>query len=311
MSTAYKVVPDNFEDINAFVITDKGQIISDIITKDSCWFYDTCSFRRHANLPKDAVDILLGYIRKKNGVIIITRTILMELASSSGTINEEYIRYMDHIKSYEIDVLILYEEDLFDVMDMCFSTKAEINEYLMWSVREIKIPISTITKTLNEEPELENEIIKGNNMNNRSKYKMFFEAVRSNKVSEDDLGEEILAICLNILSSMPGEPNDKYHVITEDKSAAGRIYDMFKKIKKRKDISHVNICSTPKLVQMMYRDQMLSDRNLIHKLLSTDTVGNIKVLGTRISDLDRKEISLTCAELTDLIMTPNGININF
>ena len=64
-------------------------------------------------------------------------------------------------------------------------------------------------------------------------YKRFFEAVRANKESGDNLGEEVLAICLHILSHIPGEDNGKFCVITDDKGAASKIDAMFKKTAKQ------------------------------------------------------------------------------
>lgn len=49
---------------------------------------------------------------------------------------------------FEISILVLYEKDLFAVMEICFSTNAAINSYLCWALRTMKLPISTITKTI-------------------------------------------------------------------------------------------------------------------------------------------------------------------
>lgn len=66
----------------------------------------------------------------------------------------------------------------------------------------MKIDISIITEMLDKNADLCNEIIKRNNSESRGIYNRFFEVVRNNKESDDNLGEEMLAICLHILSHL-------------------------------------------------------------------------------------------------------------
>ena len=303
--------PHNMAEITPYVTTDKKMIVEEILGKEKCYFYDTCSFRRHANLNHDEAEYFLKYIKAQNGIIVITRCILMELASCSGTLNRKYVEYIEHISEFGITVLVIYEEDLFSVMEICFSTNTAINEYLCWAVRTIKSPVSTITKTLDLNSSIHNEVIEGRNLNNRGVYKHFFEAGRENKESGDTLGEELLAVCLHILSYMPGEKDGKFCVVTDDKGASGKIDTLFKRTAKQHRGKEIVIFSTPKLVQVLHREKILEDREHIKAILSTGTDGNIVVLGTRIFDIRSTDISISSEELTDLIMQPNGISIIF
>ena len=104
------------------------------------------------------------------------------------------------------------------------------------------------------------EVIKGRNLDKRGVYKRFFEAVRGNKESGDNLGEELLAICLQILSYMLGEEDGKFCVITDDKGAAGKIDTLFKKTASQYRGKKIVIFSTPKLVQVLHRENILEDR---------------------------------------------------
>ncbi|MGN0396106.1 MAG: hypothetical protein ACI4EF_12150, partial [Coprococcus sp.] len=244
-------------------------------------------------------------------VVVITRCILMELASHSRVLNQEYVEYIKRINDFGITVLVIYEEDLFSIMEVCFSTNETINSYLCWAVRTIKGPVSTITETLKRNDSINNEVIKGKNLNNSGVYKHFFEAVRANKESGDNLGEEVLAICLHILSHIPGEDDGKFCVITDDKGTAGKIDAMFKKTAKQHSGKSIGIFSTPKLVQVLYRENILHDSEHLKEILASGTDGNIVVLGMLVYDIRGREISLSRDELADLIMQPNGINIFF
>lgn len=311
MADGYTETPHNFTEMMPYVITDKDAIAVEILRRQKCYFYDTCSFRRHANLKENEAEYLLKYMKNQNGIVIITRCILMELASHSGILNQEYIKYIKHIWEDGIPVLVLYEEDLFYVMEVCFHTNNAINSYLCWAVRIMKIPVSTITKTLEENSRVHDKIIKGKNLDQGGVYKRFFEAVRANKETGDNLGEELLAICLHILSNMPGEDDGKFCVITDDKEAGSKIDTLFKETAKQHRGKKIVIFSTPKFVQVLYREKFIEKRDHIKAILSTGTDGNIVVLGTLIYDIRSRDITLSSDELTDLMIQPNGIHVIF
>jgi hypothetical protein len=178
-------------------------------------------------------------------------------------------------------------------------------------VRSIKGPVSTITKTLEQACSIHNEVIKGRNADSPGVYKRFFCAVRGNKESGDNLGEELLAICLHMLSNLPGEKDGKFCVVTDDKGAVSRIDTLFKRTARQHMGKRIAIFSTPKLVQVLYREKILENKNYIKAMLRTGSSGNIVVLGTLIYDIRSKEISISSEELADLIIQPNGINIIF
>jgi hypothetical protein len=308
MATVYTDIPENWGELEPYV--NRDQITEDIFRKKKCFFYDTCSFRYHANMADDHINSILEYIKDQDGIIIITRCILMELASTSGILNQEYILYSQKISQSGLSLYVIYEEDLFHIMETCFGTNSSINNLLVWSVRMMKGPVSTITKTLDEDGELNDVVVKGRNMDNRRVYERFFSAVRANKESGDNLGEELLGICLHILSQLPGEEDGKFCVITDDKGAAGKIDGLFKKTNRQFQGKRIIIFSTPKLAQILYTETYIIERDMLVEVLNFSGNANIKVLGTRIYDLRSNEISLSCDEAADQIMN-KCIHITF
>ncbi|MBQ4284257.1 MAG: hypothetical protein IJB96_10070 [Lachnospira sp.] len=311
MAEGYTDRPHNMSEITPYVITERDRIVQQIYTSNKCYFYDACSFRRHANLGSEENEYILKYIKSQSGIIIITRCILMELASNSGIINQEYVKYIERINELGIKVLVIYEEDLFYVLSMCFATNEMINSYLCWAVRMVNNPVSTIKETLEQYANIHNEVVKKRNLDNSGVYNRFFQTVRNNKESGDNLGEELLGICLHILSNLPGEEDGKFCVITDDKGACGRIDTLFKDTRTQYQGKKICIFSTPKLVQILYREKILQERTHIINILNVGTSGNVKVLGTRLYDLRNTEISVSCEDLAELIMQPNGVNIAF
>lgn len=184
MSVSYTDHPHNMSEIASYVITEKEKIVAEIFGNSKCYFYDTCSFRRHANLDNTHAAYFLRYIKNQNGVVVITRCILMELASSSGVLNQEYVDYIKRMNDAGITILVIYEEDLFSVMEVCFSTNAAINDYLCWAVRTIIGPVSTITETLEKNTGINNKVIKGKNLENAGVYKCFLRQLEQTKQLE-------------------------------------------------------------------------------------------------------------------------------
>ena len=298
----YREIPGNWSEIQPHVRMDTEEFVKEVLARRKCFFYDTCSFRRHAGLGEAYAECVLAYIKAQNGMIVLTRCILMELASHSGILKREYIEYCRRIKDAGIPIFVIYEEAVSSVMEICFGTNAKVNSLLSWAVRMLKSPVSTITRVLEEDRVLWEEVVCGKNRDRSGMYHRFFPRVREKKEPQDNLGEELLAICLHILSQLPGEEDGKFCIITDDKGAAGKIDALFRRTNSGFRGKKIILFSTPKLVQRMYEDGFIEDRDAIQVFLETGIGGNIVVLGTRIFDLRSNEISLSCEELAGLIV---------
>lgn len=312
MATVYTEIPHNFEQIRPMFEMDISQIIRMVFCSEKLFFYDTCSFQTHSNLSENGMRRLVEYFKKKKSAIILTRCILMELASVEESVKGEYVRYLRFLTGEGISVLLFDEEMLFDLLAECFSTNAKVNEYLTWAVRMSKSPVSTITETLKSDTKLAEEILEGKNPNRPDKYRRFFSALRKNKESADNLGEELLGICVHILSHLPGIQDGKLCVITDEVGAAARIDTIMRRTNAQYRGAKIILFSTPKLVQHMYQENReLTEEDLV-ELLSRGIPGNVAVMGTTAYDLSvNLKISMSCEALAKKIMEPNGIHIVF
>lgn len=313
MATVYFEVPTNWE-----TIRDKVTILSNEITDallyeyDKVFFYDACSFRGHSNLAVEDVDSIINHIKKENGVVVITRCILMELASLEGDLNQQYINLICRMTDYHgVEVIIMNEEQVFDVMSECFSTAKDINAYLMWAVRMLGVPTSTIEITLAKESELRRKLKEGKGLDTKSLFSDFFASVRNNKSKSDNLGEELLAICVHILSYIPENLAYKFNILTEDKGARVVISNLFLKTRKQFAGQEIIIYSTPKLIQTMINLNRISDSNSISRILGMGVERDIAVFGTTPSEFETTEHTYNTGELAKLMLTPNAIDIRF
>ena len=211
-----------------------------------------------------------------------------------------------------IKVVIFNEEYTYDILSECFSTVERINEFLMWAVRMVKTPVSTVADALKADEKLHSEVMEGKNLKSSDLYQRFFSAVGGNKEHEDNLGEELISICVHILSYLPGVPDGKLCVLTDDKGAAGKIDSVMRKTNLQYRGSKIILYSTPKLVQHMFRENVELSEDEMVDLISQGTSGNITVMGITAFDLKVDEkISMSCIDLAQKIMEPNGIIVVF
>lgn len=308
MGDVYSEQPRNWNEIEPYV--NQSNFTEDLYRRKTCYFYDTCSFRYHANMPGEAADKIFEFIRQHDGMVVILRSILMELSSTEKILNTEYVQYFQRIKDYGLSTYVIYEEELFDVMSCCYSTNVKINSLLMWAVRAMKGPVSTITETLDKEERLANILLKGKNLEDRNIFKEFFCAVRKNKEAMDNLGEELLGICLHMLSQLPGEENGKFCILIDDKGAAGKIDRIFKNTPSYYRGKRIIMYSTPKLVQYLYKEGYVEEKEILLMFLKSSGEGNVRILGTQIYDLVSTEISMKKEELADQILR-DQIHITF
>ncbi|MCF0116348.1 MAG: hypothetical protein HUJ56_13450 [Erysipelotrichaceae bacterium] len=306
-------IPSNYHEIEHLIVTDIQQIKRIVLYSDNTiLFYDTCSFQKHANLNDNEMDILIRYFLANNAVIFITRCILMELIGDIQLLNEKYIHYFKRLYEKNLKVVIFEEEYTYDLLSDFESANEIINENLSFAVKTIKTPTSTIEHTLNTNKTLYQELVMAKNLTKSAIYKRFFSAVRKNKEHQDNLGEEMIGLCIYLMSCISSVSEGKVWVLTEDKIAKTKFHTVNKCVKKLGIGSRCKVFSTPKLVQYMYRDSVPLTKEEMVKLIAQGTNGLISVMGTTTLDLDvNPKISMEVEELVEKIIEPNAINIVF
>lgn len=312
MATTYTESPSNFCEVESFVKTEISEIKSIFFSIEKVFFYDACSFQRHSNLADKEKDILINYYCERGIAVFITRCILMELASDQHKLIEKYIAFIKSMNDAGVPVILYNEEFTYDILSECFSSNDKINEYLTWAVRMVKSPVSTIEETLKSDAKLYSEVIEGKTVKSSDLYKRFFTTVRGNKEHHDNLGEELISICVHILSYLPGVFDGKLCVLTDDKGAAGKIDSVMRRTNPQNRGSKIILFSTPKFVQHMFQEHVEMSEEAMINLISQGRTGNITVMGITAFDLKVDEkISMTSRELVQKIMEPNGIKIVF
>ena len=310
MCKIYKDTPDNFTDIEPYVVTKVEDAVKVIVQSGKCYFYDTCAFRRHMRVsdPKPIFD----YIQQTGGVIIITRCIIMELCSNDNKLWSEHIEYIKKINLYGISVLVIYEEDIMSVLNACYSGISEVNRMLSFAVKNAKSKTGTKENVLNSDSVLKKRLLIDDKNSESSLAVEFFEKVRANKTSEDNLGEELIAICVHLLSNIIEMTSFKYIVLSDDKGAITLLSKTMQNVERHIGKKCIWAVTTEKLCWLMLEKNVISSKDQVEDILKPGNTGeSIKVYCSEEFELVASEKTMKIEELSEKLTNNSGIKIYF
>ena len=105
-------------------------------------------------------------------------------------------------------------------------------------------------------------MLEGKNLRQSGIYRRFFATVRENKEHADNLGEELIAICVHILSHLPGIVDGKICVLTDDAVQHQKLIRS-KRTNVQNRGAKIILFSTPKVVQHMFQEQIEISKNAL------------------------------------------------
>lgn len=307
MASLYSETPDNITDLNSILITSSADIERLLQESSSCFFYDSCSIQFHSSLTQNVQEYFSTYIRSKEGIIIITKCILMELGGLSHIIEQNVIDYFTFLHSQGIQLILFDEKDIFSILLNVYAT-AKVMEFFKYAVRCFNKNGSTIKITINNFPEL-TTVISDKEKASLSLCSRFFSEVKNTKAEGDNLGEELIGICIYMLLHLIGEPTEKFSFISDDKGAISKIYCALSSIPSHVTNKRAILLSTPRLVQHMVNEKIISSAVDIEKILLSCGIQNTKVLAIKKNDLRPDEYSHTVQEWASLILQPDEVRI--
>jgi len=299
MCKIYKDTPKNFNDIEPYVSINSEEVIKRLIQSEKCYFYDTCSFRKHMIIeqPKSIFD----YVKQTNGVIVITRCIIMELCSNDNKLWAEHIEYIKKMHQNGLYVIVIFEEDIMDVLNFCFTGVTTTNGMLSIAVKHAKSKTGTVEKILSIDSALKKELLVDDTNSDKTLAKRFFEKVRLNKTSEDNLGEELISICVHMLSNIREEKANKYIVLSDDKGAITLLGKTMQNVEKYIGMKCITGVTTAKLCWLIENTLHFSNKEQIENVLGNPDE-NIKVYCSEEYELMPSEKTFKVSELAQKLI---------
>lgn len=273
----------------------------EILTASKCYFYDTSAFRDHASLS--CRELILQYILQTKGIIVITKTVYIELCSANGRLWKEHVQFIEEIKQMGIKLLILEEEKIVELLLSCYSNVAQVNTWLSYAVRCVKGRYSAIEKILSEDSRLRQEILLSFKTQDRLLGKRFFEKMRALKEAEDNLGEELLNVCLHLISNIPERQMYKYIMLTDDKNAVRLLGKVKKNIECFQTQKLLGAHTSANLCWHMKQSGIAITRDKMIQILKGEKEGErLTIYGSEKYSLSPELKSMSCEEVADGIL---------
>ena len=307
MCRIYMDTPKNFTKITPYIVSNNIEVIKSIFQAEKCYFYDTCSFQKHMMVVQP--DTIFRYIKNTNGVIIITRCIIMELCSSNNELWNEHIGYIKKMHHFGIKVVIIFEEDVMNILGSCFTGITTINGMLSNAVKHAKSKTGTVETVLSSDTTLKKELLIDNSNADVTLAARFFQKARYNKTSGDNLGEELISICLHLLSNIRESHTNKYIMLSDDKGAITLLSKTMQNVEKYIGMRCIAGVTTAKLCWLIENDTAFSNEEQIEDILG-NTTDNINVFCSEEYELGPSEKTMKVGELANKLIN-KSIKIYF
>ena len=301
-------VPDNWSGLMPYVITNREEVIRQIISSEKCFFYDTCAFWNHKNISDSSP--IFAYIKSQKGIVILTKMILMELCSNDNKLWEEHIEYVKKLKQCGVPVLVMAEEDIFIVLCSCYSGIVQVNQMLSNAIKYTKSKTGSVEEVLQKNIVLRKEILSPLRSKDSSLAERFFKEARANKLPGDNMGEELLAICIHMLANMPSHRDYKYIVLTDDYTAIKLLGKVKENVEKYLGKHCVSGVTTAKLCWLMVHSGLLLNEEHVKAIISSGHSDNqLTVYSSEQYELNPSEKIMTIEEFAEKIVNESGVKI--
>lgn len=289
MDKTHEETPYNFDNIKRYIIYDKKKSADLILQADICFIYDTCAIISHAKFSD--ITPLTSYIKKKNGIVIITKTVLMEMCSSNNLIWDEHITFIKKLSDAGITVLVFDEKDSLQCLKRVYSYSENIfNNYLKYALRVARKWKGSVDEIISSSG---SDVVKklcGDDSSTKGElFSSFFQMAKSKKKTGDNLAEELFMILIAILSNIPDRKKYKYIIFGEDRGAVRKLLELPYNLEKHIGSKKCSMLTLPALCQAFVKEDLINPLGLQDILDLTYENKIIKVSCSEEYDLKPKE----------------------
>lgn len=305
--TTYRYQPNNFADIEHYFITDQNIAVLEMIRASTVFFYDTCSIMHHAHLMD--VNPIVSYVKNNNGIVVIARTVVMELSSpaNGNIIQEQHMQYIGKLYDAGIKIFLFNEESSLNCINIAFSCSVEeINQMLGYEVMQMKTYKGAISRYYDRLPEESQRKLRGQTQSSSDEFLHFFQSMRSYKETEDSLAEELIMLIFILVQ----ECLNRLVLISDDSRCSNKFLQTTQYIKQHYQRGDIHIQSTASLCLKLYRDGLLQQEGIERFLLSAyQSHQSIRLFVATKEDIEISERQFSLTELVELIKSDSELRI--
>ncbi len=295
MTKKYQEVPSNFSSFESYMIYKKEEVVDAFTNAHQYFFYDTCSILHHSNSAKR--QSIINYLRSKADIIIVTRTVLMELTANSFELHPVQIQYFSELYNSGLKIILFDEELIYDCLKEALSISTDdANKLLGYAIKEVSIYKTKTREVIeNMDKSILNKLI-GANPGNRELFSTFCQYARSLKSEGDSLAEELILICIIVLTRIPA---GRYFLISDDTRIMSQVISVNKYILRYHGRKEPYQLTTASLIQKMYKDHEIVERDDMLEILQAAFNGNVHVFYVGEYDIQLMDQTFKCEDLID------------
>ncbi|MDO3411354.1 hypothetical protein QWJ34_16430 [Saccharibacillus sp. CPCC 101409] len=271
MTKVYTHTPSNFSDMQSLLIYVKADVVDAFLTRNTYYFYDTCSILHHSN--SDNRQCVIDYLNEERALVIVTRTVLMELMNGVGHIHAAQLGYLQELHSSGLPVLLLDEEWIWDIVRELRIVKAgEANRILGFGIKALSRNKGAVHYAIQSFPRKIDLLKEGNGQT--CLVEPFFTHARSLKTSGDSLAEELILLAAIFLSQLN---RGKFVLFSDDLKARSPVIDALAQFERNYAREKLHQLTTATLLGRMHRRGLLTERTGMIELMQKVSQGRIKV----------------------------------
>lgn len=296
-----KKYPSNFNEFRDYIVCDKSEVIANFFDAEKCFFYDTCSIQHHSNSQNRKY--IIEYLKTKKATIILTRTVLIELSHHSFSVHPTQIQYFKELYKSGIKILLFDEEYIYDCLKMVFNkSNKELNLLLGYAIKEVDKYKCKTHQILNGMEKNLRIKLKGTNPGDKQLFTKFFEKARQSKEEHDSLAEELMFICIIVLTKIPYKSNGaKYIFFSNDLACRRKVISLVQYIHKHHDKKEPYQLTTASMIHKMYIENILTRKKEMLEIMKSTYGENANIFYIGKYDIIPVNKKLSCGKIVDKI----------
>ncbi|AEV69877.1 hypothetical protein [Acetivibrio clariflavus] len=305
MAKKYQVIPLNFSSFERYMIYRKDEVVDAFARTHNYLFYDTCSVLHHSNSANS--QIIINYLKSKADVIFITRTVLMELTANSFELHQSQIQYFKELSDNGFKIVLFDEELVYDCLKEVLNISTEeANRLLGYAIKEVCKYKGKTSEIIEKMDKRMSGKLKGTNPGDRELFTAFFQYARAHKSEGDSIAEELILICIIVLTRIP---MGRYFFLSDDMRIRSQVISVNDYILKHHGRKEPYQLTTSSLVYKMYRDGVLTNRDDMIEIMKSAFKGNVNVFFVGEYDIQQRYESFKCEELIDRLLNEKDFKI--
>lgn len=307
MAKKYQEVPSNFSSFESYIVSTKEEVVDAFAKAHKYFFYDTCSILHHS-LSANRHSII-NYLKSKADIIIVTRTVLMELTANSFELHQVQIQYFRELYNSGFKVILFDEELIYSCLKDALSISTEdANRLLGYAIKEVSISKTKTREVIEKMDKSSSNKLMGLNPGNKELFSAFFQYARTLKSQGDSIAEELILICIIVLTKIP---MGRYLFISDDMRMRAQVIKVNDYILKHHGRKEPYQLTTASLIYKMYKDQAITKRDDMLEIMQAAFKGNVYVFFVGEYDIEQGYESFKCEDLIDRLINEKDFKIMY